>query len=120
MIKKKIKLGSREYQQNVAKQKFLNKQGIKVKIDGSWGPWQQKQYDRLTSNNNDSKQDWFVRAMVGGAENPAVMTASGWKQDKNGNWKQERTPESDQLADNLAELSWTSPTHHWKSYRKSY
>ena len=45
MIKKKIKLGSREYQQNVAKQKFLNKQGIKVKIDGSWGPWQQKQYD---------------------------------------------------------------------------
>lgn len=113
MIKKKIKLGSREYQQNVAKQKFLNKQGIKVKIDGSWGPWQQKQYDRLTSNNNDSKQDWFVRAMVGAsmAENPAVMTASGWKQDKNGNWKQERTPESDQLADNLAELSWTSPTH---------
>lgn len=48
------------------------------------GPWQQKQYDRLTSNNNDSKQDWFVRAMVGAAmaENPAVMTASGWKQDK--------------------------------------
>ena len=89
MIKKKIKLGSREYQQNVAKQKFLNKQGIKVKIDGSWGPWQQKQYNRLTSNNNDSKQDWFVRAMVGAAmaENPAVMTASGWKQDKNGNWK---------------------------------
>ena len=29
------------------------------------------------------------------AENPAVMTASGWKQGKNGNWKQERTPESD-------------------------
>lgn len=110
---KKIKLGSREYQQNVAKQRFLNKHGIKVKIDGSWGPWQQKQYDRLTSNNNDNKWDWFVRAMVGAAmaETPTVMTASGWKQGKNGNWKQKRTPESDQLADNLAVISTFSPTN---------
>lgn len=113
MIKKKIKLGSREYQQNVAKQRFLNKHGIKVKLNGSWGPWQQKQYDRLTSNNNDNKQDWFVRTMIGTAmaENPAVMTASGWKQGKNGNWKQERTPESDQLADNLAVISTSSLTN---------
>ena len=51
--------------------------------------------------------------MVGAAmaENPAVMTASGWKQDKNGNWKQERTPESDKLADNLAVISTFSPTN---------
>ena len=113
MIIKKIKLGSREYQQNVAKQRFLNKHGIKVKIDGSWGPWQQKQYDKLTSNNNDNKWDWFVKAIVGAAmaENPAVMTASGWKQGKNGNWKQERTPESDKLADNLAVISTFSPTN---------
>lgn len=112
MIKKKIKLGSREYQQNVAKQRFLNKHGIKVKLDGSWGPWQQKQYDRLTSN-NDNKQDWFVKTMIGTAmaENPAVMTASGWKQGKNGNWKQEKTPESDQLADNLAVISTSSLTN---------
>lgn len=35
--------------------------------------------------------------MVGAAmaETPTVMTASGWKQGKNGNWKQKRTPESD-------------------------
>lgn len=29
------------------------------------------------------------------AENPAVMTASGWKQGENGNWEQKRTPGSD-------------------------
>ena len=45
------------------------------------------------------------------AENPAVMTASGWKQGENGNWKQERTPESDKLADNLAVISTFSPTN---------
>lgn len=110
MIVKKVKTGSKEYQQNIAKQKFLNEHGVKVKIDGSWGPWQQEQYDKLNSDNN---QNWFVRGMIGAAmaENPAVMTASGWKQDKNGNWEQKRTAESDKLADNLAVISWMSPTH---------
>lgn len=110
MTIKKVKAGSKEYQQNIAKQKFLNEHGVKVKIDGSWGPWQQEQYDKLNSNNN---QNWFVRGMIGAAmaENPAVMTASGWKQDKNGNWEQKRTEESNKLADNLAVISWMSPTH---------
>ena len=51
--------------------------------------------------------------MIGAAmaENPAVMTASGWKQDKAGNYIQKRTKGSDQLADNLSVLSWASPTH---------
>lgn len=51
--------------------------------------------------------------MIGAAmaENPAVMTASGWKQNKNGNWEQKRTSESNKLADNLAVISWMSPTH---------
>ena len=110
MITKRVKVGSKEYQQNIAKQKFLNEHGVKVKIDGSWGPWQQEQYNKLNSNNN---QNWFVRGMIGAAmaENPAVMTASGWKQNKNGNWEQKRTSESNKLADNLATISWMSPTH---------
>lgn len=45
----KIKKNSTQYQENIKKQQFLNQNGIKVKIDGSWGPWQQKQYKRLTT-----------------------------------------------------------------------
>lgn len=41
------KLPSKEY--NKRKQQFLNQNGIKVKIDGSWGPWQEQQYKRLTT-----------------------------------------------------------------------
>lgn len=36
---------------NKKKQQFLNLNGIKVKVDGSWGPWQQKQYEKLTTKN---------------------------------------------------------------------
>ena len=43
----KIKKGSQQYSQNIAKQQFLNLNGIKVKLDGSWGPWQEKQYRKL-------------------------------------------------------------------------
>lgn len=41
------KFPSKEY--NKRKQQFLNQNGIKVKIDGSWGPWQEQQYRRLTT-----------------------------------------------------------------------
>ena len=41
------KLPSKEY--NKRKQQFLNQNGIKVKIDGDWGPWQEQQYKRLTT-----------------------------------------------------------------------
>lgn len=41
------KLPSKEY--NKRKQQFLNQNGVKVKIDGSWGPWQEQQYRRLTT-----------------------------------------------------------------------
>lgn len=105
------KLPSKEY--NKRKQQFLNQNGIKVKIDGSWGPWQQEQYNRIKSKQIEPKQNWFTRSMIGAAmaENPAVMTASGWQQNKQGNYVQKRTKGSDQLADNLSALSWTSPTH---------
>ena len=36
-------------EQNKRKQQFLNQNGIKVKINGSWGPWQEQQYRRLTT-----------------------------------------------------------------------
>lgn len=102
-----------QIEQNKKKQEFLNQNGVKVRIDGSWGPWQQKQYNRIKSKQTESKQDWFTRIMMGAAmaENPAVMTASGWQQNKQGNYVQKRTKGSDQLADNLSVLSWTSPTH---------
>lgn len=45
----KIKKGSQQYSQNIAKQQFLNLNGIKVKLDGSWGPWQEEQYRKLTT-----------------------------------------------------------------------
>lgn len=57
--------------------------------------------------------NWFIDAAIQGAvnENPAVMTASGWQKDQK--WHQERTQESDKLADNLAaigEAAITAPT----------
>ena len=96
-----------QIEQNKKKQEFLNQNGIKVKIDGSWGPWQQKQYNRIKSTNKNNFQsyiqDIFNNIMIGAAvaDNPSVMTASGWNQNKNGKYTQKRTKESDQLASNL-------------------
>lgn len=102
-----------QIEENKRKQEFLNQNGIKVKIDGSWGPWQQGWYNKIKAKQTEPKQNWFTRSTIGAAmaENPAIMTASGWQQDKQGDYVQKRTKESDQLADNLSVLSWTSPTH---------
>lgn len=51
MAKKVIQKGSSQYKQNLAKQQFLNLNGIKVKLDGRWGPWQEQQYRRFTTKN---------------------------------------------------------------------
>lgn len=51
----------------------------------------------------------FIGAAM--AETPAVMTASGWKQNKSGAWEQKSDKESKQLADNLSTISSFSPTH---------
>lgn len=40
-----------DIEKNKRKQQFLNQNGVKVKIDGSWGPWQEQQYRRLTTKN---------------------------------------------------------------------
>ena len=104
-----------QIEENKRKQEFLNQNGIKVKIDGSWGPWQQEWYNRIRTRQTKTKpkQNWFTRSTVGAAmaENPAVMTASGWKQDKQGDYIQKRTKGSDQLAENLAVISWMAPSH---------
>ena len=34
---------------NKRKQEFLRLNGVKVKVDGSWGPWQEEQYKKLTT-----------------------------------------------------------------------
>ena len=86
-----------QIEQNKKKQAFLNANGVKVKIDGSWGPWQQKQYNRIKSTNKNNfqsyVQDIFNNIMIGAAmaENPAIMTASGWNQNKNGKYISNRT-----------------------------
>ena len=41
------KFPSKEYIKR--KQQFLNQNGIKVKVNASWGPWQEEQYRRLTT-----------------------------------------------------------------------
>ena len=60
-----------------------------------------------------AKQSAFTKAMIGTAmaSDPAVMQASGWRQNEQGEWGQERTAGSDELAENLAILSMSSPTH---------
>ena len=56
--------------------------------------------------------NWFTNATIGAAmaENPSIMTASGWKQ-KDGQWEQKPTKESKQLAENIATISTFSPTN---------
>ena len=54
-------------------------------------------------------------AIIGGsiAENPAVLIASGWRQDEKGNWIQQPSRQSKQLATNLktiGEAGITAPT----------
>lgn len=106
----KITKRSKQYQENIDKQNFLRKNGINVKVDGTWGPWQQKQYNRLKSSNH---QNLFNKIMIGAAisENPSIMTASGWSQNKYGSWKQKRTKESDELAGNLGAISTLAETN---------
>lgn len=102
-----------QIEENKRKQEFLNQNGIKVKIDGSWGPWQQGWYNKIKARQTEPKQNWFTRSTIGAAmaENPAIMTASGWQQDKQGDYVQKRTKGSDQLADDLATISWMAPSH---------
>lgn len=101
-----------QIEENKRKQEFLNQNGIKVKIDGSWGPWQQGWYNKIKARQTEPKQNWFTRNTIGAAiaENPAIMTASGWQQDKQGDYVQKRTKGSDQLAEDLVTIGNTAIT----------
>lgn len=57
--------------------------------------------------------NWFTNATIGAAmaDNPSIMTASGWKQNKDKRWEQKPTKESKQLSENLSIISGLSPTH---------
>ena len=102
-----------QIEQNKKKQAFLNANGVKVKIDGSWGPWQQGWYNKIKAKQTEPKQNWFTRSTIGAAmaENPAIMAASGWQQDKQGDYVQKRNKGSNELAEDLAVISWMAPSH---------
>lgn len=55
------------------------------------------------------KQNWFTRATLGAAmaDSPAVMTASGWRRNDNGDYVQDKfdDPATNRLADNLGVIS---------------
>lgn len=62
----------------------------------------------------DKIKNWFTNATIGAAmaEDPSIMTASGWKQNANGDWAQSPDEGSKQLADDLAVISSFSPTNY--------
>lgn len=67
----------------------------------------------LKAQSGNKLQNLFNNIVIGSsvAENPAVMYASGWKQNNNGNWEQKPTEESKRLSENLATISMFSPTN---------
>ena len=48
-------LTKQQIEQNKKKQQILNQNGVKVKIDGNWGPWQQEQYNKIMSKKNSNR-----------------------------------------------------------------
>ena len=43
------KLSKEQIEINKNKQRLLNSAGYNVKVDGSWGPWQEQQYNKIMS-----------------------------------------------------------------------
>ena len=43
------KLSREQIEINKNKQRALNRAGYNVKVDGSWGPWQEQQYNKIMS-----------------------------------------------------------------------
>lgn len=67
----------------------------------------------LKAQSGNKLQNLFNKIVIGAsvAEDPAIMYASGWKQNDNGSWEQKSSPESRRLSDNLATISTFSPTN---------
>ena len=110
----------KEAQQYIARNNLLNA-GIYVGNESI--PADQREYQvtlpdlEIVGNKPtiwDKIKNWFTNATIGAAmaENPSVMTASGWKQNSNGDWIQSPDEGSRQLADDLAVISSFSPTNY--------
>lgn len=54
-------------EENKRKQRFLLRNGVNVKVDGSWGPWQQAQYEKLTSKEGSPQTPPIRFNTTGGA-----------------------------------------------------
>lgn len=54
-------------EENKRKQRFLLRNGVNVKVDGSWGPWQQAQYEKLTSKERSPQTPPIRFNTTGGA-----------------------------------------------------
>ena len=54
-------------EENKRKQQFLLRNGVNVKVDGSWGPWQQAQYERLIAKEKSSQTPPIRFNTTGGA-----------------------------------------------------
>ena len=104
---------------NKKKQQFLNLNGIKVKVDGSWGPWQQKQYEKLTTKNKHYQttplgflSQLYDRTLGAGTtyqENPAFV--SGYSGDiKQDNRSNARRYLDSQMKDNKTPLGYITQT----------
>lgn len=52
----------KESAENIHKQTIMAKYGINVKVDGSWGPWQQEQWEKLQYELNLKHANTYNRA----------------------------------------------------------
>lgn len=100
--------------ENRKKQTVLRNAGYNIKVDGSWGPWQQEQYNKVTNPGVLSRiKRGFTNAMmdIASADSPAAVTASGWNRNrKTGEWRQNKVndPGVKQLRKNLSTIGGTA------------
>lgn len=100
--------------ENKRKQNVLRNAGYNIKVDGSWGPWQQEQYNKVTNPGVLSRiKRGFTNAMmdIASADSPAAVTASGWNRNrKTGEWRQNKVndPGVKQLRKNLSTIGGTA------------
>lgn len=50
--------------ENVRRQQFLNKNGVGVEINGSWGPWQEAQYEKVKAEVKGNKLQCYLGLMI--------------------------------------------------------
>ncbi len=58
MVKRRLKSNSNEVLYNKRRQAYMKAAGYKVPQDGSWGPWQQSIWDKLTTRQKQYDTTW--------------------------------------------------------------